>query len=149
MKWPWLMVSTLITTFTASACRSPRLAPKWNLWLLGADHDARHRKKRWEQLDDDFSYDPNQLDRDVVAPDQIRKIIQTYRDRLFTEIFPGRSWAPKTIIFAKDDAHAENIVEIVREEFGKDNDFAQKITYRSYGSTTCAPICILPSKQTR
>ncbi len=92
------------------------------------------RKKRWEQLDDDFSYDPNQLDRDVVAPDQIRKIIQTYRDKLFTEIFPGRTWVPKTLIFAKDDAHAENIVEIVREEFGKGNDFAQKITYKTTGA---------------
>ena len=92
------------------------------------------RKKRWEQLDDDFSYDPNQLDRDVVAPDQIRKIIQTFRDKLFTEIFPGRTWVPKTLIFAKDDAHAENIVEIVREEFGKGNDFAQKITYRTTGA---------------
>ena len=92
------------------------------------------RKKRWEQLDDDFQYDPNQLDRAVVAPDQIRKIIQTYRDKLFTEIFPGREWVPKTLIFAKDDAHAENIVEIVREEFGKGNDFAQKITYRTTGA---------------
>ncbi|MEW5756107.1 MAG: type I restriction-modification enzyme R subunit C-terminal domain-containing protein [Pseudomonadota bacterium] len=92
------------------------------------------RKKRWEQLDDDFSYDPNQLDRDVVAPDQIRKIIQTFRDKLFTEIFPGREWVPKTLIFAKDDAHAENIVDIVREEFGKGNDFAQKITYRTTGA---------------
>ena len=90
------------------------------------------RQKRWEQLDDDFSYDPNQLDRDVVAPDQIRTIVRTFRDKLFTEIFPGRTWVPKTLIFAKDDAHAENIVEIVREEFGKGNDFAQKITYRSY-----------------
>ncbi|WP_018953374.1 DEAD/DEAH box helicase family protein [Thioalkalivibrio sulfidiphilus] len=92
------------------------------------------RKKRWEQLDDDFSYDPNQLDRDVVAPDQIRTIVRTYRDKLFTEIFPGRQWVPKTLIFAKDDAHAENIVEIVREEFGKGNDFAQKITYRTTGA---------------
>ena len=92
------------------------------------------RKKRWEQLDDDFSYDPDQLDRGVVAPDQIRKIIRTYRDKLFTEIFPGREWVPKTLIFAKDDAHAENIVEIVREEFGKGNDFAQKITYRTTGA---------------
>jgi type I restriction enzyme R subunit len=92
------------------------------------------RKKRWEQLDDDFSYDPNQLDRDVVAPDQIRTIIRTFRDKLFTEIFPGRTWVPKTLIFAKDDAHAENIVEIVREEFGKGNDFAQKITYRTTGA---------------
>ncbi len=92
------------------------------------------RKKRWEQLDDDFSYDPNQLDRDVVAPDQIRTIVRTFRDKLFTEIFPGRTWLPKTLIFAKDDAHAENIVEIVREEFGKGNDFAQKITYRTTGA---------------
>ncbi|HWP00456.1 MAG TPA: DEAD/DEAH box helicase family protein [Methylococcus sp.] len=74
------------------------------------------RKKRWEELDDDFSYDPNQLDRDVVAPDQIRTIIRAFRDKLFTEIFPGREWVSKTLIFAKDDAHAENIVEIVREE---------------------------------
>jgi Type I site-specific restriction-modification system, R (restriction) subunit and related helicases len=92
------------------------------------------RKKRWQELDDDFSYDPNQLDRDVVAPDQIRTIIRTFRDKLFTEIFPGREWVPKTLIFAKDDAHAENIVEIVREEFGKGNDFAQKITYRTTGA---------------
>ncbi len=92
------------------------------------------RKKRWEQLDDDFSYDPNQLDRDVVAPDQIRTVIRTFRDKLFSEIFPGRTWVPKTLIFAKDDAHAEKIVEIVREEFGKGNDFAQKITYRTTGA---------------
>ena len=92
------------------------------------------RKKRWEQLDDDFAYDPNQLDRDVVAPDQIRTIIRAFRDKLFTEIYPGREWVPKTLIFAKDDAHAENIVEIVREEFGKGNDFAQKITYRTTGA---------------
>lgn len=91
------------------------------------------RKKRWEQLDDDFSYDPNQLDRDVVTPDQIRTIIRTFRDKL-PEIFPDRTWVPKTLIFAKDDAHAENIVEILREEFGKGNDFAQKITYRTTGA---------------
>jgi len=91
------------------------------------------RKTRWEELDDDFEYDPNQLDRDVVAPDQIRTIIREFRDKLPTEIFPGRDWVPKTLIFAKDDAHAETIVEIIREEFAKGNDFAQKITYRTTG----------------
>ena len=96
--------------------------------------DRDTRATRWEQLDDDFSYDPDQLDRDVVAVDQIRTIIKTFKDKLFTEIFPGRTWVPKTLIFAKDDAHAENIVEIVREEFGKGNDFAQKITYRTTGA---------------
>ena len=75
-----------------------------------------------------------QLDRDVVAPDQIRTVIRTFRDRLFTEIFPGRTEVPKTLIFAKDDTHAEDIVQIVREEFGKGNDFCQKITYRTTGT---------------
>ncbi|MEC4889294.1 MAG: type I restriction-modification enzyme R subunit C-terminal domain-containing protein [Nitrospira sp.] len=93
------------------------------------------RTKRWERLDDDFAYDPDQLDRDVVAPDQIRTIVKAFRDKLFTDIFPGRTEVPKTLIFAKDDAHAENIVEILREEFGKGNEFAQKITYRTTGVT--------------
>ena len=57
-----------------------------------------------------MTYTPNQLDRDVVAEDQIRTVIQTFRDRLFTEIFPGRRDVPKTIIFAKDDSHADDIV---------------------------------------
>jgi type I restriction enzyme R subunit len=91
------------------------------------------RAKRWETLDDDFAYDPDQLDRDVVAPDQIRTIVKAFKDKLFTDIFPGRTEVPKTLIFAKDDAHAENIVEILRVEFGKGNDFAQKITYRTIG----------------
>ena len=93
------------------------------------------RKKRWEELDDDFAYDPNLLDREVVAPDQIRKIIRTFRDKLFTDIFPGRTEVPKTLIFAKDDNHAENIVGIIREEFGKGNEFALKITYRTTGAS--------------
>ncbi|MBL0715175.1 MAG: DEAD/DEAH box helicase family protein, partial [Desulfosarcina sp.] len=92
------------------------------------------RATRWEKLDDDFDYDPRQLDRDVVTPDQIRKIIRKFRDSLYTEIFPDRTEVPKTLIFAKDDNHAENIVGIVREEFAKGNEFAQKITYRTTGA---------------
>ena len=95
--------------------------------------DRQTRKKRWEQLDEDLTYAPNQLDRDVVAEDQIRTVIQTFRDKLFTEIFPGRKDVPKTIIFAKDDSHAEDIVRTVREEFYKGNDFCQKITYKTTG----------------
>jgi type I restriction enzyme R subunit len=93
--------------------------------------DRLSRKVRWEQLDQDFTYASGQLDQDVVAPDQIRTIIRTLKERLFTEIFPGRTEVPKTLIFAKDDSHAEDIVNIVREEFGKGNDFCQKITYRT------------------
>ena len=97
--------------------------------------DKLTRKLRWEQLDEEFAYDPNQLDRDVVAVDQIRTLVRTFRDKLPTEIFPGRTEVPKTLIFAKDDSHAEDIVRIVREEFGKGNEFAQKITYRTTGET--------------
>ena len=78
------------------------------------------------------------IDRDVVAVDQIRTVVRAFRDKLFTEIFPGsRSDVPKTLIFAKDDSHAEDIVKIVREEFGKGaKQFAQKITYRTTGKSS-------------
>jgi type I restriction enzyme R subunit len=98
--------------------------------------DRQTRKIRWEQLDEEFAYEGNQLDRDVVSEDQIRTVIQTFRDRLFTEIFPGRTDVPKTLIYAKDDSHADDIVKIVREEFGKGNDFCQKITYKTTGVKT-------------
>ena len=95
--------------------------------------DKQTRKTRWEQLDDELIYSASQLDRSVVAPDQIRTVIRTFRDNLFTEIFPGRKDVPKTLVFAKDDAHAEDIVGIIKEEFGKGNDFCKKITYRTTG----------------
>jgi type I restriction enzyme R subunit len=87
--------------------------------------DRETREKRWQQLDEDLNYEAKQLDRDVVTPDQIRTVVRAFRDKLFTEIFPGRTEVPKTLFFAKDDNHAENIVEILREEFGKGNDFAK------------------------
>jgi type I restriction enzyme R subunit len=93
--------------------------------------DRQTRKVRWEKLDEDLTYSASQLDRDVVAKDQIRTVIRAFKERLFTEIFPGRTEVPKTLIFAKDDGHADDIVQIVREEFGKGNDFAEKITYRT------------------
>jgi len=71
----------------------------------------------------------------VQTPDQIRKVITTFRDRWQAEMFPQRTELPKTLVFAKDDNHAEAIVQIIREEFGKGNEFAQKITYRSTGDT--------------
>lgn len=95
--------------------------------------DKRTRKMRYAELDDDVTYDSSQLDRDVVAEDQIRLVVRTFRDRLFTEIFPGRREVPKTLVFAKDDAHAEDITRIIREEFGRGNDFCQKITYKTTG----------------
>ena len=93
--------------------------------------DRRTRAQRYEALDEDLEYQAPQLDRAVTATDQIRTVLQAFRERLFSEIFPGRSVVPKTLIFAKDDAHAEEIVTQVREVFGKGNDFAAKITYNA------------------
>ena len=98
--------------------------------------DRLTRQQRWEQLDEDLTYGPTQLDADVVSESQIRTVIRTFRDRLFTEIFPGRTEVPKTLIFAKDDNHAENIQRIVKEEFGRGNEFCQKITYKVTGVST-------------
>jgi type I restriction enzyme R subunit len=91
----------------------------------------RTRRERQEELDQDLIYGADDLDQAVVAEDQIRTVIQTFRDRLFIDIFPGRNEVPKTIVFAKDDLHADDIVRIVRDEFGRGNDFCQKITYRT------------------
>ena len=93
--------------------------------------DRRTRLKRWEQLDQDFEYQARQLDRSVTTPDQIRTILKAYRDKLRTDLFPGRDWVPKTLIFAKDDNHAEEITHIAREVFEQGNDFCKKITYQS------------------
>lgn len=95
--------------------------------------DRRTRKKRLKELDNDLTYTANDLDRDVVAVDQIRLVIRTFRDRLFTEIFPGRTEVPKTLVFAKTDLHADDIVKVIREEFGRGNDFCQKITSKTTG----------------
>jgi len=93
--------------------------------------DKLTRRQRWERTDEPIEYSGNQLDRDVVAEDQIRTVIQVFRDRLFSEIFPGRKEVPKTLVFAKSDSHAEDIVNIIREEFGKGNEFCRKITYKT------------------
>jgi type I restriction enzyme R subunit len=97
--------------------------------------DRQTRKVRWEAPDEDIDYTGDDLDRNVVAIDQIRLIVQTFRDKVLKETFPDRTEAvPKTLVFAKDDSHAEDIVKIVREEFGKGNDFCQKITYKVTGA---------------
>jgi len=96
--------------------------------------DRQTRRLRWEQLDEDLVYDERALDRQVVAIDQIRTLLRTFREKLFTEIFPGRTEVPKTLIYAKDDSHADDIVQVMREEFAKGNEFCQKITYRTTGA---------------
>ncbi|SOZ34140.1 DEAD/DEAH box helicase family protein [Cupriavidus neocaledonicus] len=87
------------------------------------------RKKRWEQQDEDEAYSATQLDRNIVNPDQIRTVIRTFRDKL-PEIFPGREEVPKTLVFAKTDSHADDIIQTAREEFGEGNAFCKKLTYK-------------------
>jgi len=88
------------------------------------------RKKRWELQDEDEAYSATQLDRNIVNPDQIRTVIRTFRDKL-PEIFPGREEVPKTLIFAKTDSHADDIIQTVREEFDERNAFCKKLTYKT------------------
>jgi type I restriction enzyme R subunit len=95
------------------------------------DHRERlSRKKRWAQVDEDKVYSAKKLDDEVVNPNQIRTIVKAFKDHL-PEIFPGRSEVPKTLIFAKTDSHADDIIGIVREEFAEGNAFCKKITYKA------------------
>ena len=88
------------------------------------------RRRRWEIQDEDVAYAARQLDRDVVNPDQIRTVVRTFRDKI-PEIFPGRAEVPKTLVFAKTDSHADDIIQTVREEFAEGNQFCKKITYKA------------------
>ena len=97
--------------------------------------DRHTRRQRYEELSEDLVYSPTELDRSVIAPNQIRTVLETFRDTLQTELFPGRAEVPKTLIFAKDDHHAEEIVHIARDVFGKGNEFAKTITYRVTGAS--------------
>ena len=120
---------------------------------LGEKVDKRERltrKKFWENLDEDIEYSGKQLDQDIVNPSTIRTIIRAVKENL-PAMFPDRFLTPnpspkergasdpyingfevpKLLIFAKTDSHAEDIIEIVREEFGEENKFCKKITYRS------------------
>ena len=90
------------------------------------------RRKRWEIQDEDQGYGAKELDRSVVNPDQIRTVIRTFHDKL-PGIFPGRKEVPKTLIFAKTDSHADDIIQTAREEFGAGNEFCRKITYKVDG----------------
>ena len=98
--------------------------------------DKLTRKNRWTQEDEDTEYLRNDLDKKVVNPSQIRNIIKQYYKALQTEIFPNRKdengdyEVPKTLVFAKTDSHADDIIKIIREEFNEGDDFCKKLTYK-------------------
>jgi type I restriction enzyme R subunit len=106
---------------------------------IGENVDKRERltrRKFWESVDEEVEYLGKQLDKDIVNPSQIRIIVRGIRDNM-PAMFPdridkdGKFEVPKTLVFAKTDSHAEDIIEIVREEFGEENKFCKKITYKS------------------
>jgi len=98
--------------------------------------DKLTRKKRWQQEDEDTKYERNDLDKKVVNPSQIRNIIREYKRALKRDIYPMRLdendeyEVPKTLVFAKTDSHADDIIKIIREEFDEGNDFCKKVTYK-------------------
>lgn len=98
--------------------------------------DKLTRQKRWQQEDEDTEYTKNDLDKKVVNPSQIRNIIREYKTALKRDIFPNRFdengdyEVPKTLVFAKTDSHADDIIKIIREEFDEGNDFCKKVTYK-------------------
>ena len=140
--------NNLVTTYTHERAVADRVNVGYHVYKIrtkitkeGSTIDAGEtvekrdkltRKRRWEKLDDELAYEASQLDRDVVTPDQIRLVLRTFKDNL-PQIFPERTSVPKTLIFAKDDNHAEEITKITREVFGKGNEFCQKITYKTTG----------------
>ncbi len=98
-------------------------------WL---DHrDRQTRKKRWAETEEDIIYTGKELDRSVVNPSQIRQVIQAMKTAVETQIFPCRKETPKTLIFAKTDSHADDIINIVREVYDQGNAFCKKVTYKA------------------
>ena len=92
------------------------------------------RKERWESLDEDIVYSSSDLDKGIVNLSQIRNVIKAFKEAVEKVCYPERKEFPKTLIFAKSDSHADDIIKIVREEFGKGNEFCKKITYRAEGN---------------
>lgn len=100
-----------------------------NQWV---DHrDRATRKKRWSETEEDTAYTGKELDRSVVNPSQIRTVIQSMKHAVETNIFPNRKEVPKTLIFAKTDSHADDIIQTVREVYGQGNAFCKKVTYKA------------------
>ena len=99
------------------------------------------------KADDRIDYTPTQLDRSVINPNQIEWVLKAYRDSIYTNLYPDREenwyYVPKTLIFAKDDNHATQIVEAVKKVFAEKfvdgivpETFVQKITYSAGDSNS-------------
>lgn len=98
--------------------------------------DKLTRRNRWQQEDEDTNYTRNDLDKKVVNISQMYHINREFKKALQTEIFLNRNdendeyEVPKTLFFAKTDSHADDIINIIREEFDEHDDFCKKLTYK-------------------
>lgn len=104
-------------------------------WFVSR-RDKLTREELWQQEDEDTNYKSNDLDKKVVNVSQIRNIIKEYKQALKTHIYPNRIdkngdyEVPKTLVFAKTDSHADDIIRVIRQVFNEGNDFCKKITYK-------------------
>lgn len=89
-------------------------------------------------------YTTTQLDRTVVNKTEIKKVVQAFKDSIYTSLYPDRyldwNYIPKTLFFAKSDSHADDIIEQIKDVFGKEfpdglpKHYVQKITYNAGNS---------------
>ncbi|CAL9519818.1 DEAD/DEAH box helicase family protein [Streptomyces sp. enrichment culture] len=100
--------------------------------------ERKTRRERYQELEEDLEWKASQLGRHVISKGQLKLVVETFRRHLFTDIFPpvgegdarrSRTHVPKTLIFAVDDNHADEIVRTVRQVFGAGDDFCTKITH--------------------
>lgn len=106
-------------------------------------------QKTWEEtsyvMEKRVDYGPGVLDRSIINSKQIREVLEAYKKSIYEELYPDRQkkweYVPKTLIFAKDDNHATQIVEVVKQVFGQEFEngvvpehFVQKITYTAEDS---------------
>jgi type I restriction enzyme R subunit len=100
--------------------------------------ERKTRRERYQELEEDLEWKASQLGRQVISKGQLKLVLETFRAHLFTDIFPpmgegavqrARTHVPKTLIFAVDDNHADEIVQMVRQVFAESDDFCRKITH--------------------
>ena len=81
-------------------------------------------------LDDEMDFDVSEFNRKIVLPDHTRKVLEEVSTYLNPES------GEKTLIFAVNDAHADRIVDTLREiykPYGISNDAIMKITGKTAG----------------
>ncbi len=84
-------------------------------------------------LEDERAYDATEVERKITAPDSNRRILEEIKAH--AEVHE-REWGrfPKTLIFAANDlphtSHADQLVDLARDVFGRGDAFVAKITGR-------------------